>query len=152
MFISSDLNVKDMSKSDLLNVANMVVDNFDQTKDNPLRAMAIITKMKTILETIEKKMIEKSFDDLYFNGGQCTEFGVNFQIAEVGTKYDYSENTEWVKIQNQITDLEDKRKDVEKFIKALRSSFTEVNEETGEIIKWHPPVKTSTTSIKKTIK
>lgn len=152
MLLDSDIDVLDMSKSELTKMGEMLVNNFDESSKNPLQMLAFVSKMKTMLDTIEKGLTEKSMNELHQYNGKHFAFGIDFQIAEVGTKYDYSENSEWVKIQDQINELETKRKDAEAFIKSLKQSITQVDEETGEAIKWFPASKSSTTSIKKTIK
>lgn len=142
-----------MGKDQILAQASEAIANFDTSLTDPIKQLAIVKKLQLLVDTLEKGIKEKTLEELERNGGKYVAFNCDFQVAEVGVKYDYSNNSEWVKIQDQINDLESKRKEVEKFIKALGSmSMTEVNEETGEVIKWFPAVKSSTTSIKTTIK
>jgi len=151
LIMNDDVDVLEMSKSEINGMANMLVNNFDESSKDPIKMLAFVTKMKTMLDTIEKGLIDKSMNELHSYNGKHFAFGIDFQIAEVGTKYDYSHNTQWVKIQDQINDLEEKRKEVETFIKSLTHPITQVDEETGEAIQWFPASKTSTTTIKKRI-
>lgn len=152
MLMDSEMDILQKSKKELVELGEMFVTRFDESSKNPLQVLALVTKLKTMLEVMEKGIQEKSMNDLQKEGGKHLAFGVDFQIAEVGTKYDYSENVKWMQLQEQINELDAKRKDMETFIKSIKSSFTQVDEETGEAIQWHPASKTSTTSIKKTIK
>lgn len=152
MILDSDLDILNSSKSDLLKTAEMLVNNFDESSKDPLQMLAFVSKMKTMLDTIEKGLTEKSIGELNTYGGKHFAFGIDFQLSEVGVKYDYSENVKWVELCNEIQALEEKRKGMESFIKTLKSSISLIDEETGEVIKWYPPAKSSTTTIKKTIK
>ena len=152
MILDSDLDVLNSSKSDLLKTAEMLVNNFDESSKDPLQMLAFVSKMKTMLDTIEKGLTEKSIGELNTYGGKHFAFGIDFQLSEVGVKYDYSANQKWVDLDNQIKELESKRKDTETFIKGLKEYMMQVDPETGESIEWYPPAKSSTTTIKKTIK
>ena len=152
ILIDNDLDVLSLSKKDIQAFSESIVRNFDESSKDPLQVLAFVSKMKTMLDAIEKGLTEKSMNDLHSYGGKKEAFGIDFQISEVGVKYDYSENIKWIELQNQINELETKRKEMESFIKGIKSSFTQVDEETGEAIKWHPASKSSSTTIKKTIK
>jgi uncharacterized protein YajQ (UPF0234 family) len=91
-------------------------------------------------------------DDLHRLGGKFTKHGVEFAIAELGTKYDYSNTKRWVDLNNEIEALKSKQKEVESFCKVISSITTTVDPDTGEAIEFIPASKSSTTSIKKTIK
>jgi hypothetical protein len=71
---------------------------------------------------------------------------------ESGVKYDYSANQIWNDLQDKIDHLKAQQKDVEAFCKSLKSPTVTVDPETGESFEWFPPSKSSTTTIKKTIK
>lgn len=152
MILDSDLDILNSSKSDLLKTAEMLVNNFDESSKDPLQMLAFVSKMKTMLDTIEKGLTEKSIGELNTYGGKHFAFGIDFQLSEVGVKYDYSANQKWVDLDNQIKELEGKRKDTETFIKGLKEYMMQVDPETGESIEWYPAAKSSTTTIKKTIK
>jgi len=149
--IGSDLDVLEMNKSDLIRISESLVNNFDESIKSPLKMLAFVSKMKTMLETIESGLTAKSMTELESYNGKHFAFGIEFQLSEAGVKYDYSANKKWVELNDQIKSLEEKRKAMEAFIKSLKQSITEVDEETGEAIKWFPPAKSSTTTIKKRI-
>lgn len=141
-----------MSKADLISASASAVNNFDESFSDPIKQLALISKFQVMLENMEKGIKEKSMTDLEKHGGKLSAFGIEFVIQEVGTKYDYSANQKWVDLQNQIDELKAKQKEAENFCKNLPSSIEVLDSESGELITWHKPVKTSTTSIKKTIK
>jgi len=149
------LNAKDimaLTKSEIIEQANQMVFNFDVASKDPLDQLAMISKFQLLFETLEKGIKEKSIDDLHKLGGKFTKHGVEFAIAEVGTKYDYSRTQRWVDLNNEIEMIKAKQKEVESFCKAIQHITTTVDTETGESTEFVPAFKTSTTSIKKTIK
>jgi hypothetical protein len=141
-----------MSKADLISASASAVNNFDESFNDPIKQLALISKFQIMLENMEKGIKEKSMTDLEKHGGKLSAFGIEFAIQEVGTKYDYSANQKWNDLQSQIEELKAKQKEAENFCKNLPSSIEVLDSESGELITWHKPVKTSTTSIKKTIK
>jgi hypothetical protein len=145
-------DIMELTKSEIIAQANQMVFNFDVASKDPLEQLAMISKFQLLFETLEKGIKEKSLDDLHKLGGKFTKHGVEFAIAEVGTKYDYSNTQRWVKLNNEIESIKAKQKEVESFCKVISSITTTVDPDTGEALEFIPASKSSTTSIKKTIK
>lgn len=78
--------------------------------------------------------------------------GANLCVAEVGVKYDYSacNDPEWEDLSKQRAELDAKIKARETFLRGIPREATILNEDTGEITKVVPPIKTSSTSVKVT--
>lgn len=78
--------------------------------------------------------------------------GANLCVAEVGVKYDYSacNDPEWDDLSKQRAELDAKIKARETFLRGIPREATIINEDTGEITKVVPPIKTSSTSVKVT--
>lgn len=78
--------------------------------------------------------------------------GANLCVAEVGVKYDYSacNDPEWDDLSKQRAELDAKIKARETFLRGIPREATILNEDTGEITKVVPPIKTSSTSVKVT--
>jgi hypothetical protein len=85
----------------------------------------------------------------YGPGGFVSPRGVKFELAEVGTKYDFSHTTSWVALDAQIKELEEKKKALEARLKAIPAGVEMVDTETGEV--FYGPAKSSKTSFKITI-
>ena len=80
-----------------------------------------------------------------------TDRGVKFELAETGTKYDFSLDPVWSAIVEKIKPLDEARKQRETFLKALNKAIIETDPETGETFEVYPPSKTSTSSFKVTL-
>lgn len=89
------------------------------------------------------------------NGKSCTsKYGTKLELAETGAKYDYSAcgDPEWDEINKKFKEIEIQRKKREKFLQTISDKgMTLVNEDTGDITKLFPPIKTSTSSFKQTL-
>lgn len=100
-------------------------------------------KVLTESKEIAKKEALKNFS------GKRTLFGATVESVETGTNYDYSSNDEWVKLNNEIISLTEKRKAVEEKLKlATKTNTTLVD---GDEIIATPVQKISTTSLKITL-
>lgn len=141
-----------MGKDQILAQASEAIANFDTSLTDPIKQLAIVKKLQLLVDTLEKGIKEKTLEELERNGGKYVAFNCDFQVAEVGVKYDYSSNAKWCEVNAKIKELEEERKGIEAFIKTIKSYKLEVDPETGEQIEWFPAVKSSTTSIKTTIK
>jgi hypothetical protein len=141
----------DAGKKDLMQLAEQIVgqvDFIDVTKFS-----AELAKFKLLVSELEDKFKDHLLTDIRkYSGSKMTAFGIEFSEMEGGIKYDYSQTESWVTIQDQIDKLKEKQKGIEAFCKSIKSKTTTVDEETGELADFYPPVKTSTTTIKKVIK
>jgi len=82
-----------------------------------------------------------------------TSSGTKMELAEVGTKYDYQtcNDSELVKLNDQLLSIENAIKERQTFLKTLPISGMDVIMEGGEVCRLYPPIKTSTSSVKCTI-
>lgn len=80
-----------------------------------------------------------------------TSRGVKFELAETGTKYDFSGDPVWSSIVEKIKPLDEDKKKREAFLKSLTKTLIETDPETGETFEVQPPIKTSTSSFKVTL-
>jgi hypothetical protein len=143
----------EMPKQEISAMAQRMVYQSAENGDDILSQLALSTKFKHFFTEIESELNKASIEDLRKHEGKLSKHGVDFAITETGIKYDYSETPQWVELEKQITELKEKQKQVETFCKALKSqTLTEVDTETGEAHLFVKPSKTSTESIRKTIK
>lgn len=83
-----------------------------------------------------------------------TSRGVKFELVETGTKYDYNASADFVlpMLESQAESLKERIKLRQEFLKTIPKEGMELlNEETGEMERVFPPVKTSTSSFKTTL-
>jgi hypothetical protein len=149
--IVADGQILELNKKEITAMAEAVMVNADSIDVVKLAAQS--AKFQLLASEIDKQIKDHLFSDLRkFQGSKVTAYGVDFSEMEGGVKYDYSETESWVNLQNQIDRLKEKQKEVEAFCKALKGSVKILDEETGELMDFYPPSKTSTTTIKKVIK
>lgn len=117
-----------------------------------LMALAVSSKLALFLKTLDDELMNPSLSDLDKWNGKAEMLGMKLELAETGVKYDYSLNAKWNELTAEIDALNEKRKKMEAFIKTLETMKTEIDPETGELIEWFPAPKSSTTTIKRTIK
>ena len=141
-----------MDKQEIIQQAQVMVDEFDVSLKDPLVQLAIISKFQILFETVDKGIKQKSIDELHKLGGKHNVHGVEFAIAEVGTSYDYTATKKWNDLEDQISFLKRQQKEIESFCKAITNFTTTVDPDTGEAHEFYPAAKKSTTSIKKTVK
>ena len=88
-----------------------------------------------------------------YGKGMTTSTGTKLELAEVGTKYDFSKSNdpELKKMEQEFEVLEEKIKCRKDFLKTLSANGIDVMTEEGELITLYPPSKTSKSSVKCTI-
>jgi hypothetical protein len=146
-----DGQILDLSKKEIAQMAESFMANADSI--NTVKLAAQLAKFQLLASEMDKHIKEHLFVDLRQNkDSKLSAFGVDFSEMEGGVKYDYSETESWCKLQFEIDRLKEKQKDIEAFCKALKSKTSTLDEETGELMDFYPPSKTSTTTIKKVIK
>jgi hypothetical protein len=106
----------------------------------------------------EYKFVDLVRDEIKRNsedGKSClTKYGTKLELAETGTKYDFTAcgDPEWEDLEKQSKELDTKKKEREKFLKTIGDKGLIItDEETGETKKLFPPIKTSTSSYKQTL-
>lgn len=79
-----------------------------------------------------------------------TPRGVKFELAETGTKYDYSNcnDQELVELEGQLEVLKEKVKTRQEFLKTVPQEGLDIITGHGEPVKIFPPTKTSNSSFK----
>jgi hypothetical protein len=146
-----DGQILDLSKKEIAQMAESFMANADAI--DTVKLAAQLAKFTLLSAEMDKHLKEHLFADLRkHKDGKLSAFGVDFSEMEGGVKYDYSETESWCKLQFEIDRLKEKQKEVEAFCKALKSKTSTLDEETGELMDFYPPSKTSTTTIKKVIK
>jgi hypothetical protein len=113
-----------------------------------------VKSMTDLFDAIKEELRGRVLDELnvYTKGEEIVLFGAHFEVIEAGTKYDYSgcNDAEYNDLNEQINELTARRKEREKFLRGIKNATTIVNEETGELVRILPPVKSSTTTYKTT--
>ncbi len=144
--------IQDLPKADLVNLAQMMSEFYAENGHDITRILAVSAKYQLLFAELEKAMKDKCVSEVEKYGKEKFSIhGVSLQVAEVGTRYDFSATKKWQDYQDQIDSIREDQKRVEALCKTLKEVMVQVDPETGESFEYYPPVKTSTTSIKKTI-
>jgi len=142
-----------ISKQDIKKLANDVVDNVCITGDI-VNLAENLAKMDLLIKEIKDNSNYKDYilnEVSKYGKSHVTASGTKLEVAEVGTKYDYSltGDVELKELEEQKAVIEFKIKERQTFLKALKHPMEVLFGD--ELITLHPAFKTSTTSIKTTI-
>ena len=135
--------------------SDQVIESVHQGETNPLEVLVIMKAFEKATERILKEIRENFVKEANTYPEKSFElFGAKLEKAEVGTKYNYSICNDPVynrrlAIATEATKLVKERED---FLKSLKEPMNFIDEETGEAVKIIPPLKTSTESVKVSIK
>lgn len=117
--------------------------------ENPLRIAKVLKSLEETIKFLreDKEIREAILNEAMKYGAKTFEtFGVEFQIKEVGVKYDFTacDDQEWNKLQKEYEILEKKIEVRETFLKSI-SPDQQIYDENG--VQLLPPAKKSTTSV-----
>jgi hypothetical protein len=146
----------DLTKGQIRIIAESVVNELCDS-GRVLEAAETLTKMETLCKEIRgnREFIDFVRDEIEKHGKELTTAnGVKLELAEVGTKYDYSQCNDDVlsELEFQLTIIEAKIKERQNFLKTLPVRGMEIIKDGGEVALIFPPSKSSTSSYKTTIK
>jgi len=142
-------------KSDLSEMASMMLEAVDDGFADPLDTLIIAKKGIYVFDAIVKGMKGKAFID----GGKMSKHSVDIRTQDVGVRYDFTGCGDhvWNELNQQIAELTAKQKEREEFLKSLKGETKyHLNEETGEEQTFetpiYPPARTGSSSLILTIK
>lgn len=151
----SQLTIFNTSKEGIEKYINQCVSEVEAGMIDPLHLLIYLKTMQKICEGIEKKIKDSSLSEANKYPGKSFEFnGAYVSKEELGTKYDY-ENCQdkiWEMWDAKAKDAATAKKTREAFLKTIKEPFAYTDTETGETWQINPPIKTSTSGIKITIK
>lgn len=145
-----------LTKAKSQEISTRITSAVEQGNQSPLEVYSRLKfaeqTIKSCLDGVKPFAIEEV--SKYNKGEKITSLGAELKQKEVGTKYDYSvcNHAEYNDLALEAAKISEKMKDIEETLKTVKEPYTVVNEDTGEITKIYPPLKTSTTSIEVTIK
>lgn len=119
----------------------------------PLKDLALCRKFIFLLEELEKGLKDYAIKELgNYDREESEILGATIKVVEAAPKFDFSATSSWAE-QKKVVEAESKKlKEVEAFIKTLKSKTTVVDEETGETHEFFPAAKSSSTTIRVTLK
>lgn len=135
--------------------SDQMIESVRQGETNPLEVLVILKAFEKATERILKEVRENYVKEADKYSEKSFElFGAKLEKAEVGTKYNYSICNDPVYNRRLAIATEANKlvKEREDFLKSLKDPLNIVDEETGELVKIIPPLKTSTESVKVSIR
>lgn len=133
----------------------IIIKAVDDGDVNPLEARIRLKAIEEVVKTASSSIARYVRDEAEKHGTRSFDYmGAKVELAETGVDYNYDVcgDPEWEALQSNMKQLKADIKAREEFLKSLKKPLTVANDETGEIITINPPVKTSTSGVKITIK
>lgn len=149
----SVINLTPTTKEQAETFATKLIDEVMRGDVNPLELHVKMNAMQKSLDIVKKAIADQVLSEASKYGAKKFEtMGAEIAICELGTKYNFENcgDSEWEKINNEINELQEKKKERENFLKTITPSVKVADANTGEMI--NPPIKSSTTGIKVTLK
>jgi len=136
----------DPTKAEAQLLANDFMEAVENGEIDVLALAVRVDWLITMAEHLKGKMKEKVLSAVEKYGKtSCVVQKATFKIKEVGTKWDYTSDAQWNKLNDEMLVLKEKMKEREAFLKTVTKKMEIVDEETGDIEKIVPPIKQSTT-------
>lgn len=145
-----------LSKAAIKDMAAATVHSVSES-GNTLQVAEALAAMEAYIKEIKATESFKDYvreEAVKFGKVYTSPSGAKIEIAETGTKYDYSQCNDIVLVamNSSLAELQEKIKDRESFVKVLPTEGIElIDEVTGEVYRVFPPSKTSTSSYKVTL-
>ncbi len=155
---STAIGVLDMfstSRAGIDTFSNQVIQAVQNGEVNPLKVRVWLKTMEDIIERVKKETADHQLRESEKYPEKAFEYsGAKIEKSELGTKYNYSGSNDPIyNHRKQIADAANEQlKEREEFLKALKEPLILVDDESGEVARIVPPLKTSTTGLKVSIK
>lgn len=149
------INSIGVSKSEISAAVETITSLVNSGEVNPLDVKLRLKAIEQVVKDAQDKIGQAVRDEAEKYGTRSFEYGsAKFELAEVGTKYDFENcgDPEYERLKQKLDDAKRELDERCSFLKSLKKSCTVVIEETGEVVTVNPPVKSSTSSIKITLR
>lgn len=135
--------------------SDQVIESVKNGEENPLKVLVQLKAFEKCSDRIQKEIKDNYMIEAGKYPGDSFEFmGNQVQKAENGVKYDYASTGDPVYLQRLkvFQEAEKQLKEREQFLKAVKTPFSLLDEGTGEVSIISPPMRTSSSGLKITIK
>ena len=119
------------TKTEVANQASKLIDQVKEGEVEAMRVYAMMTALEKVAADVKKGIIENVLTEHDRYGEKIASvYGATFERAEVGVKYDYSEDEEWLMLEENIKAIRTEQKARELILKqtgrCAKSSTTSV--------------------------
>lgn len=135
--------------------ASEVVRQLEADEINALDVKIALKQMEAAMDQVKKVADKLAADEAAKYGEKSFDYkGARIELAELGTKYDYSgcQYPPLQRIQSSIQAYGEQAKAAEAWLKSIKGKTEYIDPQTGEVCEVYPPIKRSTTGIKITLK
>jgi hypothetical protein len=125
-----------LSKRQIADLADQSVSTLME-EGNVFQVAEALAALEEFAKVVRKdeRYIQYLRDELAKHHGQLrTNSGAKIELCEAGVSYDYSASAEWNELDQQIKELQERRKAVEEKLRAVAPGRIGVDTETGEVI------------------
>lgn len=138
-----------LSKNKVIEFSESIKAELECGNIDPLELALYFKSMEEIVKNVKTTLNEMAVEEAQKYGKSFQFKGAKIDVREMGTKYDYSEcgDIHLQKISQEIDASNEKRKERENILKALKEPLIAIDDETGETFTMYPPKKSSTTGI-----
>ena len=144
------LNTDDVSKQKVDEIATVIMELATQGHYDTLKTYIQLEFLSQVIEKAKGLIKPSAIDELYrHDKGIATSVitGATIRTKEAGVRYDFSNCPQWEQIKSVEEDVAMRRKKLEEFLKTLQGKVTTLDETTGELVEYFPPIKKSTTTV-----
>lgn len=123
--------------------------NFVGAVEKELKELSDDKGLNNFASLVRDEIVKNSND----GKSHTSKWGTKVELFEAGTKwfFDKCGDEEWDNLNKELTEIKEKMKTREAFLKTIKGSLKIVNEETGEVKEIFPAYKTSTSTFKSTL-
>jgi hypothetical protein len=138
-------------------LSQRIIEAVDNGDISALEVIALLKAWETASEIIKPAIRAKAVVEAEQHPqGKLTLYGNQIETVEAGTKYDYAASKDpiWPQLDAIANTAIERRKEREAFLRTIKPGdiTTAVDPESGEEVRLVPPPKTSTTTVKVTLK
>lgn len=139
-----------ITKAAIQDYSDYLIKQLEEGLANPMDVALKLKFMEELIDKMKERMRALVLDELnkYAKGEDVVRYNGQFKAKETGVRYDFTGCNDplWNRLNQEIVELTDKRKEREAMLKTIKDKQTIIDEETGEIANLFPARKLSTSS------
>lgn len=139
------------SKGLVKQTAESLINEAEEGNIDTLSTLAHLEFMSQVIEMAKEQLRAKAVTELDLYGPEAktgvVKHGVTFKHKESGVRYNYESTQAWTEVKSREDAIALERKALEEQLKSLKSKQTMLDEETGELVVFNPPIKSSKTTV-----
>ena len=147
-------NLINADKDTMMTIVDNYIEDIAHNGGDVLKDWITCEKYAFLIDSLRKSLRPYIIDEvLKYENGETTKYDCNLKVIDGWAKYDFSNNDAWVKQKAVVDEETNKLKNIESFIRNIKDEASILDEETGEVTKYYPAIKKSSTeTVRTTIK